>query len=86
MKRPPQIVAMGGYPLLDDYVLSLTGKDRPRVCFVPTASGDEEGYVRRFYEAFPPRRAAASELKLFCRDATNPRQFAMARSTGWAPA
>jgi hypothetical protein len=40
--RPPQIVAFGGggfstewgNTLLDDYVLSLTGVDRPRVCFL----------------------------------------------------
>ncbi len=38
-----------GNPLLDDYVLSLTGVDRPRVCFVPTASGDADHYVVRFY-------------------------------------
>src|SRR3954463_7953145 len=44
--RTPQIVAFGGggfsmeagNPLLDDYVLSLTGAERPRVCFLPTAS------------------------------------------------
>lgn len=35
-------------PLLDDFILSLTGKQRPRVCFVPTASGDAAGYVVRF--------------------------------------
>ena len=49
-QRPPQIVAFGGggfsqeagNPLLDDYVLSLTGVDRPKVCFLPTASGDAD--------------------------------------------
>ncbi|MGH3529943.1 MAG: Type 1 glutamine amidotransferase-like domain-containing protein, partial [Pseudonocardiaceae bacterium] len=34
--------------LLDDWVLALTGVARPRVCFVPTASGDAESYVERF--------------------------------------
>jgi peptidase E len=24
----------------------------PKVCFVPTASGDAEGYIQRFYAAF----------------------------------
>jgi hypothetical protein len=46
--RPPQIVAFGGggfsmewgNPLLDDHVLALTGVERPKVCFLPTASGD----------------------------------------------
>jgi dipeptidase E len=74
--RPPQIVAFGGggfsmeagNPLLDDYVLSLTGVERPRVCFVPTASGDADHYVVRFYRAFGGGRCEASHLSLFRRD------------------
>ena len=73
---PPQIVAFGGggfstegsNPLLDDYVLGLTGRERPRVCFVPTASGDADHYVVRFYRAFDPSRCEASHLSLFRRD------------------
>jgi peptidase E len=73
--RPPQIVAFGGggfsmeagNPLLDDYVLGATGADRPRVCFVPTASGDADHYVVRFYRRFAPV-ADASHLSLFRRD------------------
>jgi peptidase E len=69
------IVAFGGggfsmeaeNPLLDDYVLSLTGKDRPRVCFLPTASGDADHYVVRFYRHFA-HRAYASHLSLFRRE------------------
>ena len=72
----PQIVAFGGggfstegqNPLLDDYVLGLTGCERPRVCFVPTASGDADHYVVRFYRAFGPERCEASHLSLFRRD------------------
>ena len=41
-----------GNPLLDDYVLSLTGAERPKVCFLPTASGDADHYVVRFYRHF----------------------------------
>jgi len=60
VERPPQIVAFGGggfsmeagNPLLDDYVVSLTAARRPRVCFVPTASGDADHYVVRFYRTF----------------------------------
>ena len=55
----PSIVAMGGggfsdepdNPLLDDYVLSLTGRSRPRVCFLPTAASDSLPYVARFFDA-----------------------------------
>ena len=67
-----QIVAMGGggfmmepdNPLLDDFVLGLTGKPRPRVCFVPTAVGDDREVIARFYAAFPEGRCDATHLPL----------------------
>ncbi len=68
-----RIVALGGggfsmepdNPVLDDHVLALAGVPRPRVLFVPTASGDSAEYIGQFYEAFPSERADASVLKLF---------------------
>jgi len=57
-----------GNPLLDDYVLSLTGVECPRVCFLPTASGDADHYVVRFYRAFPASRCAPSHISLFRRE------------------
>jgi len=56
-----------GNPLLDDFVLGLTGAERPRICFVPTASGDADHYVVRFYRAFAGR-ADCSHVSLFRRD------------------
>jgi dipeptidase E len=53
--------------LLDDFVLSLTGCARPRVCFLPTASGDADHYVVRFYRRFSPA-CDASHVSLFRRD------------------
>lgn len=53
--------------LLDDYVLSLAAADRPRVCFLPTASGDADHYVVRFYRRFSAE-CEASHLSLFRRD------------------
>jgi dipeptidase E len=74
--RPPQIVAFGGggfsmewgNPLLDDHVLALSGVDHPRVCFLPTASGDADHYVVRFYRAFPAGRCEPSHISLFRRE------------------
>jgi dipeptidase E len=74
--RPPQIVAFGGggfsmewgNPLLDDHVLALTGVECPRVCFLPTASGDADHYVVRFYRAFPASRCHPSHISLFRRE------------------
>jgi dipeptidase E len=56
----PQIIAMGGggflmepdHLALDRYILAQALKHRPRVCFLPTASGDSENMVFRFYDAF----------------------------------
>ena len=61
----------GGFdPLLDEHILSLaraaSGRDRPRVCFLSTASGESPTYVASFYDAFA-RRSEASHLSLFDR-------------------
>lgn len=68
------IVTMGGggflmdeTPVLDDFILSLAGRARPRVLFVPTASGDSPAIVARFEDAFADR-AETSALPLFVRD------------------
>ena len=53
--------------LLDDYVLSLSASARPRVCFLPTASGDADHYVVRFYRRFSPT-CDTSHVSLFRRD------------------
>ena len=75
MRAMRQVVAFGGggfsqesgNPLLDDYLLSLTGTASPRVCFLPTASGDADHYVVRFYHAFRDR-ARPSHVSLFRRE------------------
>src|SRR5439155_11236678 len=51
-------------PLLDLYRLSRARRKRPRVCFMPTASGDSAGYTVRFYRAFAPRDCVATDLML----------------------
>lgn len=75
MTPRPQIVSFGGggfsmesgNPLLDDFVLELTGKARPKVCFLPQASGDADHYIVRFYRAFGSDRCEPSHLSLFRR-------------------
>ncbi|HWH14449.1 MAG TPA: peptidase E [Miltoncostaeaceae bacterium] len=75
--RRPQVVALGGGGFTDDpgcdaldrYVLEVTGRDAPRVCFLPTAGGDQSGYVVRFYRAFTALGARPSHLPLFNRTA-----------------
>jgi peptidase E len=71
----PQIVAMGGgvllpesgKPKLERYILDATGKARPRVCFVPAASGDDVSYVARFYETYSRLDCSLDVLRFFRR-------------------
>jgi peptidase E len=56
-----------GNPLLDEFVLRLTGRARPSVCFLPQASGDADHYIVRFYRAFGADRCVPSHLSLFRR-------------------
>lgn len=68
-----QIIAMGGggfsmepdNPLLDDYVLAQCPKSSPAICFIGTASGDAQGYIDRFYDAFRIKDCTPSHLSLF---------------------
>ena len=66
-------------PLLDDFILGLTGKQAPKVCFVPTATGDHDGYVKSFYEAFPAGRATGTHLALFKRTEPDLRELVLAQ-------
>jgi dipeptidase E len=80
MSRVPQVVAFGGggfsmescNAMLDDYVLAATGVERPKVCFLPTASGDADHYIVRFYRHFPATRCEPSHVSLFRRDCGAP--------------
>jgi peptidase E len=83
-----RIVAMGGggfsvdgdNTMLDDFVLSLAKVDgKPKVSFVPTASGDADGYISRFFEAFPAERAQASVLSLFRREYADLREHVLSQ-------
>jgi dipeptidase E len=59
---------------LDRFVLQLTGKEVPRICFLPTASGDPRDQVTRFYEQFGGWPCRPSILSLFhlARDRIDP--------------
>lgn len=68
-----QIIAMGGGGfsmepdnlLLDRYVIAQTDKARPRVCFIPTASGEAQEYIINFYKAYTALGCEPSYLSLF---------------------
>ena len=69
----PTIFAMGGGGFLTEpadaalerYVLDLAAPAEPRICFLPTASGDPQDAIVRFHAAFDPLPCRPSALDLF---------------------
>jgi dipeptidase E len=66
------VLAMGGGGFMtertspiESFLLELAGKPRPRVCFVPTPSGDADRAIAAFYEVFSARNCDLSCLRLF---------------------
>jgi peptidase E len=70
-----QIIAMGGggfsaepeNPLLDLYILKQARSSNPSVCFIPTASGDSESYIAKFYAAYCKLKCRPRHLTFFQR-------------------
>ena len=68
-----QIIAMGGggfsmepeNPLLDAYVVSACEKQQPTIGLLPTASGDSDWLISRFYRAFNKLPCRPKHLPLF---------------------
>ena len=67
------IIAIGGGGFLaeprnfalEKYVLDQTHADRPRVLMIPTARGDDAGYVAKFHAAFGALGARTQHLPFF---------------------
>lgn len=68
-----KLIAIGGggflmepeNQLLDRYCLKCTGETTPKVCFIPTASGDSEDFLSRFERAFSRYSCIRSHLTFF---------------------
>lgn len=79
------IVAMGGGGFasgvqgraLDDFVLQLARAKQPKVCFVPTATGDSDPYIVQFYSAFNEKDCEPTHLELFTRTVDDLHTFLM---------
>ncbi len=69
------IVAIGGGGFgrslgsleIEKYIISLTNKKRPKICFIPTASGDNSLYKLNFYRAFSKLDCITSHIDFFSR-------------------
>ncbi|MEE2829152.1 MAG: peptidase E [Myxococcota bacterium] len=75
MADPRTLAALGGGGFsmepenlaLDRWLLSLTGKKHPQVLFLPTASGDSDNYVQRFFTVYTTLECRPAWLPLFRR-------------------
>ena len=72
MSRTRQIIAIGGATSQADvalfpYVVAQARRSRPRVGFLPTASGDADAFIAKFYEHFSKLPCELSVLGLFGR-------------------
>jgi peptidase E len=84
------IVAFGGlrptpgrvHPIVD-YVLELTGKPRPRVAILPTATGDAAESLQSLYARLPPDRVERSHLALFNRSVVDIRGYLLSQDVIW---
>lgn len=73
MRPAKTIIAIGGGgfstskpdPLLDRYILEQTGKRTPRLCFVGTASGDDESFIAEYKAQARRLGAKPSHLSVF---------------------
>ncbi len=82
-----QIIALGGggfsdepdNPLLDEYVLSQSEQDNPKICFIPTASGDAKEYIDAFYQCFDRMACEPSHLSLFAGHTDSMEEFLLTR-------
>jgi len=68
-----QIIGLGGggfssepnNPLLEHYIIRQTGKERPRVCYLPNATADPVNATLLFYVAFAALDCRMSHLNLY---------------------
>ena len=70
-----QILALGGGGfgrnssdyLIEKYLLTLSNKPSPKICFLPTATGDNDSYIVRFYSTFLQLNCIPSHIDFFKR-------------------
>ena len=70
-----QIIAIGGggfgrnpgKGVIEQYILNQTKKKKPKICFIPTATGDDESYKVSFYQTFTKLSCTPTHLDFFKR-------------------
>ena len=75
MKRVGEIIAIGGGGFgrnpyqnkIENYILNQSSKEKPNICFIPTASAEEKSYIVNFYSTFSKLNCTPTHLNLFQR-------------------
>ena len=70
-----QIIAIGGGGFgreigdlkIEKYIVQQSKKTKPKICFIPTATGDDQGYIDSFYKAFNSIDCITSHIDFFKR-------------------
>lgn len=75
MAKSRNIIAIGGggfganpgQGIIEKYILKQTKKKNPKICFIPTATGDNEAYKVNYYSTFTNLDCYPSHLDFFKR-------------------
>ena len=73
MKKHIVAIGGGGFGrknssyLIEKYILDLSDKISPKICFLPTATGDDDTYIVRFYSIFSRLNCKPSHIEFFKR-------------------
>ncbi len=70
-----QIIAIGGggfgrspgEGVIEKYILDQSDKEKPNICFIPTATGDNEAYKVNYYSTFSKLNCSPVHLDFFKR-------------------
>ena len=70
-----QIIAIGGggfgrnpgEGIIEKYIINQSEEERPKICFIPTATGDNEAYKVNFYSTFSKLNCSPYHLDFFKR-------------------
>ena len=70
-----QIIAIGGggfgrnpgEGIIENYILEQSDANKPKICFIPTATGDDERYIESYYSTFSMLECDPVHLDFFKR-------------------
>jgi len=70
-----QVIAIGGggfgrtqeSSLIEQFILDQTGKKNPKICFIPTATGDLDPYIVNYYSVFSKLDCEPTHISFFKR-------------------